>query len=118
MEQVKFKGVPFFLNGREYIVPSLSLRQVRENDALLSQSHEAKDADGIAKLMDLYVPIIGMALRRNYPEVTDGELMEWLDLGNFGEAIRIVQSASGYERVAKLGEEAPAAISGAPSSGV
>lgn len=116
MDQVRFKGVPFFMNGREYIVPSLSLKQVQENDALLSQTFEAKDAEGAKKLMEFYVPVVGMALRRNYPEVTDDQLLEWLDLGTFGEAIRIVQSASGYARVATLGEAAPAATSGAASS--
>lgn len=119
MEQVRFKGVPFFLNGREYIVPSLSLRQVQENDELLAQVHtvDISDREGVKKLMKLYIPIVGMALRRNYPDVKNEELADWLDLSNFSEAVKIVQNASGYATVSKLGEAEPAATTGAALSG-
>lgn len=119
MEQVKFKGAPLYLNGRDYLIPALSLRQTKESHELLSKVIEIdpKDPEAVQELMDQYVPVIGQAFRRNYEEVTDENLFDWLDLSNFVEAVRIVQAASGYTRVATLGEAQPAAISGEPSSG-
>ena len=115
MEQVRFNGKPLFLDGKEYIVPSLSLRQVRDNHETLSQTHVVNldDADGVLKLIALYAPVIGMALRRNYPDVTDEQVLDWLDLSNFAEAVAIVQAMSGYrQRAANLGEAMPAPSTG------
>jgi hypothetical protein len=110
---VKFKGVAFFTNAQEYLLPSLSLKQVEDNYELMAGVLKAPDvrsadvqAEAIATFK-LYVPIILMAWQRNYPEVTEENLREWLDLGNFAEAMLIVQNASGF-KAAKPGEAPPA----------
>lgn len=119
MEQVRFKGVPLYLNGREYIIPSLSLRQVQEFNATLSSpaaAPEAGDITALSALLATYVPVIGAALRRNHPEVSDEDLQDWLDLESVGEAIKIVQNASGYATVRSVGEAPPATSTGATST--
>jgi hypothetical protein len=112
-EEVKYKGVPFFMNGRDYIIPSLSLKQVEENYAHIAgaaTAFEGSVEDSAKTIVDTfkgYVPIIGKAIRRNYPDVTDENLWEWLDIGNFSEVLVIVQSQSGF-KTAKTGEALPA----------
>lgn len=120
MEQVRFKGVPLYLNGAEYIIPSLSLRQVEEFDETLSQPVNAADGDitGLRMILSTYLPVIGAAIRRNYPEVKDEDLLDWLDLESVGEAIKIIQNASGYRTVRALGELPPAASTGETSTAV
>lgn len=124
--QLKYRGVPVFIAGRELIVPSLSVRQFNEHMALLmdpgvSQDEllaaiSAGDQDKITELrhkieerMNRLVPVVGLAIRRNYPEITDEELFDILDLDSFAEVLRAVQSASGMKRV-KPGELQPVAV--------
>jgi hypothetical protein len=91
-----FKGTPIFLNGKEYILPSVSLLQLQQNFDLLT-------SPGTGSIVDLgnrFIPLIGSALRRNYPDVTDEQLWEWLDLNTFPEAIKALQASSGLKAVA------------------
>lgn len=102
-EQVKYRGVPVFFDGREWIVPPLSVRQFRDNLALLTQPIGEVTPENAVERMDKFVPIIGMALRRNYPDVTDGWLLDALDLRTFVEATLAMQTASGM-KAAQPGE--------------
>lgn len=112
MEDVKFRGAPLFMNGKEYIIPSLSLKQVEENYDKLSSAgtaleNSAEDpARTVLDTFKTYIPIILMAVQRNYPEVTEANLWDWLDLSNFSEALVIVQSRSGF-KAQKSGEALP-----------
>jgi hypothetical protein len=114
MQSVNFKGTPFFMNGKEYIIPSLSLKQVETNyDKLASAATalEASSDDATKTVVDTfktYIPIIAQAIQRNYPEVTEENLWDWLDLGNFSEILVIVQSRSGF-KATTTGEALPAA---------
>lgn len=103
-DEVKYRGVPLFMDGKTYYLPSLSVVQFRESyDALVEPvSGEGKEA--ISRLYDRLIPIIGKALRRNHPEVTDAQLEAMLDLSTFPRALQIVQSASGLKE-SKPGEE-------------
>ncbi len=96
-QKLKYLGVPVYMNGQNYYIPSLSTRDFREHyDAMVSPA--AEDARPEANF-DRYLPIIGLAIRRNYPDVTDAMLADWLDLHTFGLAVRAVQNASGLQPV-------------------
>lgn len=109
--QTNYPGVPFRLNGQEYVIPALSLRQFQENYEKLTQSIaiDTSSQESVKAAFEKYVPIIGMALRRNYPEIKDEQLLDLLDLQSFGDALRAVQGASGMKPVTGSGEAAPAA---------
>lgn len=95
-QQLKFLGVPVFMNGQNYYIPSLSTRQFRENEENLTKVIEGETANQqFARL----IPVVGLAFRRNYPEVTDDQLEDWLDLRTFKLAIRAMQDAAGVEAV-------------------
>ena len=92
MQQLKYLGVPVWMNGQNYYIPSLSTRDFRNFYEALTAPADRTDVLGA---FDKYIPIIGAAIRRNYPEVTDDQLGEWLDLHTFRKAIQAVQDASG-----------------------
>lgn len=90
-----FDGIKVMLGKQEYVVPALTLKQlrtgglerIRENDQLLT--------DG--KAFESFVPrlaVIGMALRRNYPELMDEELEDLLDMRNINPIWMAVLGAS------------------------
>jgi len=99
----KFKGVPLFLNGQTYLVPSLSLRQFEENEAVLTEPVGETTQETLKAQFAKYVPMILLAMQRNYPEVMEANLYDWLDLGTFRDAFLAVQGASGMT-AAKPGE--------------
>jgi hypothetical protein len=95
--KLKYPGVPVYMNGQNYFIPSLSTRDFRENYALLTEEPAADAAPTAA--FDRYIPIILLAVQRNYPDVTRDQLEEWLDLFTFRQAIAAVQNASGMTPV-------------------
>lgn len=99
MQKLKYLGVPLFLNGQNYYIPSLSTLDFRQNYDVLTRP-AAPDA-GPFDAFDTLVPIVGLAVRRNYPEVTDTMLAEWLDLHTFQLAVKAVQGASGLQPVSE-----------------
>ena len=100
-EKLKYPGVPVYMNGRNYYIPSLSVRDFRTNYEVLTKPIVAAEDNAKAGLdaMDRFLPIIGLAIRRNYSEVTDGLLEDWLDLLTFKQAMRAVQDTSGLTAV-------------------
>jgi hypothetical protein len=99
-QKLKYLGVPVYMNGQNYYVPSLSTVDFRNHYQLLTQSDENAPKDALSTFT-AYIPIIGCAIRRNYPEVTDELLGEWLDLTTFPLTIKAVQAASGLAPVAE-----------------
>jgi hypothetical protein len=102
-----------FFDGQEYVVPPLSVRQFRDNLKLLTEPVGEVTPENAVERMNKFVPVIGMALRRNYPDLTDDHLLDALDLGTFIQALLAVQKASGMKAGAP-GEALPVA---APSTG-
>ena len=98
MEKLKYLGVPVYLNGQNYYIPSLSTRDFKAHYAELTAP--PKEGEEPSESFDRFTPIIGLAVRRNYPEVTDEQLADWLDLHTFGQAMKAVQAASGLTPVA------------------
>lgn len=99
MAKLKYLGVPVFMNGQNYYVPSLSTRDFRANyDALTSPLPEGASP---VESFNRYIPIILLAVTRNYPDVTQENLEEWLDLHTFRLAIKAVQDASGTTPVSE-----------------
>lgn len=107
-QQPKYRGVPVYFDGREWVVPPLSVRQFRDNLALLIEPVGEVSGENALSRMTKFVPVIGMALRRNYPDVTDDYLLDALDIITFTATMKAVQAASGM-KAARPGEAQPAA---------
>jgi hypothetical protein len=99
-QKLKYLGVPVFLDGQNYYIPSLSYRDFKANYDFLTS---LPDLDG-AKLFDYYdalIPVIGLAVRRNYSDVTDEQLTGWLDMNTLPLISKAMQGASGMAPVAE-----------------
>lgn len=94
--QLKFLGVAVYMNGQNYYIPSLSTRDYKRFEPVLT---EPIDREKPLDTFEKYLPIIGAAMRRNYPDVTDDMLGEWLDLRTFNLAMQAVHAASGMTAV-------------------
>lgn len=107
------------LGGEEYIVPPLSLGQLRNGVAEKMELHDrlvhestnmnVDDADAIKKRREaqfLRGEIIAEALRRNYPDLTNDHLFDILDLGNWPNVWNLILGGSGFLGEGQVAEPA------------
>lgn len=103
MPKLNFPGVPVYMNGQNYYIPSLSTRQFRENAKVLStlptQAEGETAVDYALRVQDAILPVVVIAIQRNYPDVTLDNLLDWLDNSTLMDAWRATQSASGMTPV-------------------
>lgn len=99
MQKLKYLGVPIFMNGQNYYIPSLSTRDFIANYDALTKVFPA-DAP-FADVYAHYAPIILLAAVRNYPDMTPADIEGMFDLYTFKLAVRAVQAASGLEPVSE-----------------
>lgn len=102
-------GIKLTIGDEEYVVPALTLGQLR-NEGMLDKmkQHDAKlaDAETYFDALDIRAEIILAALQRNYPDVTLDKLRDQLDLGNVSDIWNAVMGASGMIKTS--GEASPA----------
>lgn len=96
-QKLKFRGVPVYMNGQNYYIPSLSTRQYQEQQAFLNAG--VPDDTPPEKVVTWFFPLILMAIQRNYPDVTNDDLLDWLDAGTATEAVKAVTGQSKLEGV-------------------
>jgi hypothetical protein len=111
MSQVRFDGVKFTLGGTDYIVPPLTLKQLRKlrPELALMRQVEGNDARFLDDdVLDAVCTIALTSLQRNYPEMDVDTLTDLVDVTTVGPLIQAVMGVSGVEK-AKPGEaSAPA----------
>lgn len=102
-------GVVVRMGGRDYVVPPLTLAQLRKHEEDLRKVRDITPFSPLAEV-EPAIRVIHAAMTRNYPDLTQEALEEVLDLGNVMPAFLAVCAMSGLER-AKEGAaegEAPA----------
>lgn len=87
-------GVTLRMGGEDWVVPPLNLRQVRKLQPLLETMGGVSPAAGPEQLGAI-VTVVHSALSRNYPDVTEEQVEEMLDLANANETILAVMGISG-----------------------
>jgi hypothetical protein len=99
-----FKGEAIDLGGAEYIIPPLSLEKLEE---LEPQFHAlAMPSASFRGRVDALMPILLASFQRNYPEITDQQLRQLLDLPSLNRLVEIIMRGNGF-RTVKPGEPAP-----------
>src|SRR5687768_7222090 len=95
-----FEGKPIRLGEQDYVIPPLSLKQVKA----LKGDIEALDTSEFSdSALDTVIKLVHAALSRNYPSISVQQLEEWIDLGNVKQLVDIILGQSGF----KLGEAVP-----------
>lgn len=100
-------GIAIAMGGREWVVPPLTLRQLRQLLPKLRQLSAISAAMGEGEIAVLG-EIVAAALSRNYPEITAAKVEELVDLGNAREVLAAILEGSGLRRQGNSPGEAAA----------
>ena len=87
-------GVTITMGGRDWVVPPLTLGQLRRLMPRVRQLTEI-DASMSELQIGVLVEIVAAALQRNYPDATAEMVENLLDLGNAGTVLNAVLTGSG-----------------------
>lgn len=92
-----FSGTKIKIGEEEFVIPPISLGQLRNGVLDLLQKHDELVAGGKPfEAMDVRGQIILAALQRNYPDFTEKKLLDYLDAGNIGPLWLHVLGISGF----------------------
>ncbi len=97
MSTVKIPGVLLNLGGRDFIVPPLNFRALRQIQPKLASLTTGNAIPDEAQL-DSIQEIVHLAVCRNYPDMQRAELDDLLDLDNLKEVITAIMGVSGLAR--------------------
>ena len=101
-----YSGKEIVIEGEKYILPPISLGQLRNGMIAKFTEHDKLAADGkLWEFTALRGEIILAALRRNYPDFPEDKLMGFLDVSNISPLWLHILGVSGL-----LPGETPAAI--------
>lgn len=93
---VKFEGIDVKIGGTKYVVPPLSLKQVRTLEAKINTAQEITGLP-TEEQHNALVDVVHAAISRNYPDMTRDELEDSLDLANLRTVMLAVFSVSGFQ---------------------
>jgi hypothetical protein len=89
-------GVAVAMGGQDWIVPPLTLGQLRRLMPQVRQLTEIGASMGEAQI-NVLIDIVAAALQRNYPETTPDRVENLLDLGNASAVLNAVLTGSGLK---------------------
>ena len=98
-------GVTIAMGGRDWLVPPLTLGQLRRLMPKVRQLTEIGASMGEAQI-GVLIEIVATALQRNYPDATADMVEHLLDLGNASAVLNAVLTGSGLKLRGRLGEAA------------
>jgi hypothetical protein len=106
-------GVTIVMGGIDWVVPPLTLGQLRR----LASTISAVDGADREVAISAMIRIVTEAMSRNYPEITDEAVSELLDLGNTRDVVSAVLANSGLRQGgAGKGPGESAAVTTGPTS--
>jgi hypothetical protein len=89
-------GVAVAMGGQDWIVPPLTLGQLRRLMPQVRQLTEIGASMGEVQI-NVLIDIVTAALQRNYPETTPDKVENLLDLGNASAVLNAVLTGSGLK---------------------
>jgi hypothetical protein len=105
-------GVTITMGGQDWLIPPLTLGQLRRLMPKVRQLTEIGASMGEAQI-GVLVEIVAAAVQRNYPDATADMIENLLDLGNANAVLNAVLTGSGLKsRDSRVGE------AGAPGPGL
>lgn len=88
-------GTEVILSGVKLNLAPINVNQARALRETLKQFAAAPPDDASAQ-MDLGIPLIFASAVRNHPDITEEDIRNLVDIGNFGAAMQAAARASGY----------------------
>lgn len=108
---VNIEGEWITLGNKQYLMPALNLRGMRTHRETLQKMQQGRSFDEPVtdEYIDSVCKIFHCALARNYPELTEEEVLEGVDMRNLGALTFAVMGLSGFTVPAE-GAAAPAEV--------
>lgn len=108
-----FPGVSLTIDNEEFVVPALSLGQLRNGGLDALKAHDEKLATGASffEMAEVRGKIILLALQRNYPDFAEDKLFSFLDLNNIAPFWSAVLGLSGFTSGEATAAKAPSGTS-------
>lgn len=100
-------GIEITMGGRDWVVPPLTLGQLRQLLPKLRQLSSIGAAMGEEEI-GVLGEVVAAAMSRNYPEVTAASVEDLVDLGNAREVLAAILEGSGLRRQGNSPGEAAA----------
>lgn len=95
MTETKIDGITVRMGGADYVVPALTLRQLKKLKDKLGALRQISPLAASEGQLEPLVDVIHAALSRNYPDLTREEMEDLIDLGNIGQLVAAVVNVSG-----------------------
>lgn len=103
MSEGIIEGVEITFGLKKLIIPSLTLGQLKRlRDDLAKLAAVNSDQQINDATVDAMTRIVTVALRRNYPEMTEETVLEMLDLSNLAQTVQAVLGVSGLKKTATV----------------
>jgi hypothetical protein len=102
-------GVEVAMGGRDWLIPPLTLGQLRRLMPKVRQLTEIGASMGEPQI-GVLVEIVATAMQRNYPDLNMDTVENLLDLGNAGPVLNAVLTGSGLKPRGNLVGEAVAVV--------
>lgn len=105
----QYEGTPIIICGKKWIVPGLSLGQIENNKDEISKIINNKNND--IAIIGVISKVVYLALSRNYPDITQKEVNNIVDMCNMKKFADAAMGQSGFvvNGAAESGEVPPAA---------
>lgn len=110
--ETKYPGAKITLGGKEYIMPAMSLRSIKEKVGAINDI-SAKGGVPTPEDVDVMAELVHTCLKRNYPDIELDFILDSVDMGNVRGLVKQALTGSGLE----LGNVSPAAPTAEASSG-
>lgn len=94
---ILFPGKKVRIGQSDYIVPALTIRQVRVHADTLAKFATFKQAAPSDKDIDAVIEVIHAALSRNYPKLELEELQDIIDMNNLPLIVMAIAGQSGID---------------------
>lgn len=115
MARKLIKGTEIELGGEIRIVPALNFRQIQELAPELAAINKTQgEEQSSAPPLAIGLKVITAAMSRNYPDVTEDEVSDWVDLGNVHQLMAAIMGNSGFLPVSSGNAPAAAGAGEAP----
>ncbi|MDP9267258.1 MAG: hypothetical protein M3P27_02900 [Acidobacteriota bacterium] len=109
MEQAKYEGEKVFMDGRDWVVPSLGVYDFKQNYSNLVDYEKSINVENAGDKIFEVAPILYLAFKRNYPEITLEKFIDMVDLAAFQKIYQAVLARSGMKKAGAAGETHPVA---------
>ncbi len=101
----QIEGMTIKLGGDDYIVPALTIGQVKRLRNDIQNINIAEDGQITEGMISAAAKVVHAALSRNYPDVTIEQVEDMIDLRNIRPIIDAVMGISGFKQAGEaMGE--------------